>query len=212
MTANFVLPSSLRRTRSRLAIVGAVIGTRLLPAPQARNTIEALVKSGAIEGEAAEAWTKKLEIEKEVKEMRAKAEGGDGDAMYLLGVWYENGSNGLAQDMVQARASYERSAAVRCPRGLAAYGEYLLCGVGGPQDTTLGLVNATEAAHLGSNLGAFRLGEAFGKGLGVPKDPARARYWLKKATDSECEWEFDHIDDASKATGAKFLEELDAIE
>jgi len=27
---------------------GAVIGTKLLPAPQARNTIEALVKSGAI--------------------------------------------------------------------------------------------------------------------------------------------------------------------
>ena len=42
---------------------GAVIGTRLLPAPQARNTIEALVESGAIEGEIAEAWKQKLELE-----------------------------------------------------------------------------------------------------------------------------------------------------
>ena len=61
----------------------------MLPGVQVRNTIESLVKSGAIEGEAAEAWQKKLEQEKEVKEIRAKAEGGDGNAMYNLGVWYE---------------------------------------------------------------------------------------------------------------------------
>ena len=59
---------------------GAVIGKKLLPAVQTKNTIEMLVKSGAIEGELAAAWTEKLEDEKEVKEMRAKAEGGDGEA------------------------------------------------------------------------------------------------------------------------------------
>ena len=53
---------------------GAVIGTKLLPAPQARNTIEALVESGAIEGEIAEAWKEKLKIEALVKETRTKAE------------------------------------------------------------------------------------------------------------------------------------------
>ena len=46
---------------------GAEIGTKLLPAPQARNTIEALVKSGAIEGELAEAWKIKLADETLVK-------------------------------------------------------------------------------------------------------------------------------------------------
>ena len=66
---------------------GKVIGTELLPAVQVRNTIEALVKSGAIAGELAEAWTTKLEDETLVKETRAMAEGGDGDAMYCLGVW-----------------------------------------------------------------------------------------------------------------------------
>ena len=35
---------------------GKVIGTELLPAVQVRNTIESLIKSGAIEGEIAEAW------------------------------------------------------------------------------------------------------------------------------------------------------------
>ena len=35
---------------------GAVIGTKLLPAVQVRNTIESLIQTGAIEGEIAEAW------------------------------------------------------------------------------------------------------------------------------------------------------------
>ena len=64
---------------------GAVIGTKLFPAPQARNTIEALVNSGAIEGELAEAWKIKLADETKVKEMRAKAEGGDGQARRRTG-------------------------------------------------------------------------------------------------------------------------------
>ena len=187
-----------------------MIDTELVPAIQVRNTIESLIKSGAIEGEIAEAWRKKLADETRVKEMRANAEGGDGDAMWRLGICYENGLNSLAKDDAQARAWYERGAAARCPKALAAYGEYLLCGEGGPQDTTFGLVNITEAAHLGSNLGAVLLGEAFVKGHGVPKDPVRARLWLKQVIDGECK--HDHIDDASKATAAKMLEELDAVE
>ena len=66
------------------------------------NTIEALVKSGAIVGEAT-AWTEKLEQETKVKEMRAKAEGGDRYAMFRLGLWYQLGRNGLAR-AAQARA------------------------------------------------------------------------------------------------------------
>ena len=42
----------------------------------------------------------------------------------------------------------------------------------------------TEAAHLGSDVAACNLGEAFFKGeYGLPKDPARARFWLKKIVD-----------------------------
>ena len=36
---------------------------KLLPAVQTKNTIEMLIKSGAIEGEIAEAWKQKLEDE-----------------------------------------------------------------------------------------------------------------------------------------------------
>ncbi len=41
-------------------MTNTVIGTQLTPAPQIRNRIEALVESGAIEGEIAETWKRKL--------------------------------------------------------------------------------------------------------------------------------------------------------
>ena len=185
---------------------GAEIGPKLLPAPQARNTIEALVESGAIEGEIAEAWKEKLADETGVKELRAKAEGGDGDAMCALGGFYEFGDYGLAQDDVQARAWYARSAATRDPSGLADFGKCLLLGLGGPRDDTLGLVNLMDSAHLGSDVGAFLLGQAFFKGCnGLPKDPVRARYWLEKAI-GECE--VNNLNDENLAKAARWLREL----
>ena len=187
---------------------GKVIDTELVPAVQVRNTIEALIKSGAIEGELAEAWKTKLEDEKVVKEWRAKAEGGDGNAMYWLGAWYQLGRNGLAKDMAQARAWYERSAAARDPRGMACFGGDCLLRGEGPQDNALGLVNAAQAAELGSEFGAYLLGWVFfSGGCGVPKEPVQARYWLKKVVDGECKYK--HLNDAGKADAAKLLRELD---
>ena len=186
---------------------GDIIGTTLKPAPQVRNTIEALVKSGAIEGEIAEAWTKKLADETRVKEMRAKAEGGDEEAMYWLGVWHRHGMNGLVKDLAQGRAWFERSAAARYPRGIAAFGNCLLCGLGGPQDNVLGLVMVSQGAALGSDVGAYYLGWAFCKGWrGLTKDPVRARYWLEKAI-GECE--VNNLNDENLAKAARWLRELE---
>ena len=101
--------------------------------------------------------------------------------MYRLGVWYAQGQYGLAIDEAQARAWYERCAAARNPKGIACFGQCLLLGIGGPQHNALGLVNVTEAAHLGSDVGQLLLGKAFAKGLyGLSKDPVRARFWLEK--------------------------------
>ena len=192
-------------------VTRARMGTRIIPAIQTKNTISTLIKSGAIEGEIAEAWTKKLEQEKEVKEIRASAEGGDGYSMWRLGVRYRQGVLGLAENAEQARAWYKRSAAVRHPMGMAAFGGALLHGIGGSTDTSLGLVLVTEAATNGSDFAAWILGEAFFGGLyGLPKDPARARYWLKKVVEGECE--IKHIGVAAKATAAKLLGDLDAEE
>ena len=68
---------------------------------------------------------------------------------------------------------FERSAAARDPKGMAAFGDALLCGWGGPQNTALGLVMASQAAELGSDLGAYILGQAFFKGQwGLAKESA----------------------------------------
>ena len=180
---------------------GADIGTKLVPVVQARNTIESLIQSGAIEAEIAEAWQNRLEFEKRVKEMRAKAEGGDGEAMQWMGVSYTYGQ-GVAKDEAQARAWFERSAAARHPPGMANFGQCLLSGIGGPQDILLGLVNVTEAAHLGSAMGACILGEVFFRGsFGLPKDPVRARFWLKKVVEGECEFKHVRADSISHAAG-----------
>ena len=196
-------------------VTRAHMGTRLMEDYAAKNTIETLVNSGDIDDELATAWkhklAEKLLFEKEVKEMRAKAKGGDGEAMWELGRWYKNGFFGLPEDAVQARAWYELSAAARDPKGMAAFGEYLLLGLGGPQDNVFGIMNATEAAHLGSELGAYLLGEAFFKGTsGLPKDPVRARYWLKKVVDRECELRAQEGYEAtSRSDAAGWLRELD---
>ena len=192
---------------------GAVIGTKLLPAVQVRNTIESLIQTGAIEGELAEAWqkasAKKLAEETCVKEMRAKAEGGDGDAMHLLGVLYNSGQLGLARDEAQARVWYERSAAARNPKGLASFGDCLLAGTGGPKNILLGMVSLTEAAHLGSDLGAYLLGVTSFHGIsGLSKDPVRARFWLKQVVDGECEFKF--LCPTCMPNAARMLAALDA--
>ena len=185
---------------------GAIIGPKLLPAPQVRNTIEALVKSGAIEGDLATAWTKKLKLEKEMEKLRAQAEGGDTGAMYRLGIWYQEGN--LTKDDVLARSWFGRSAMARNPRGMASFAECLLLGIGGPQNDSLGLVIVTEAAGLGSDLAMYTLGEALFKGdCGLPKDYARARFWLKKAVDGKCKHK--HLNPLGKAEAAEWLRQLD---
>ena len=182
------------------------MGMELTPVPRIRNSIEKLVSSGAIEGEVAEAWqkasAKQRADETKVKEIRGKAEGGDAEAMYKLGLCYRSGRGGLAQDAVQTRAWLERSAVARNPTGLATFGFCLLSGIGGPQDSALGLVNVSQAAALGSDSAAYLLGSAFFLGKhGLPKDPVRARYWLKKAVDGECEFKHLSHDDRFGAEG-----------
>ena len=189
-------------------ITRAPMGAKLLPAVPVRNTIGSLIKSGAIEGELAEAWREKLENKLKVKEVGLKAEGGDGTAMWQLGLWYDFGRQGLPIDAVQSRAWYERSAAARDPKGMAAFGDALLCGWGGPQNTALGLVMASQAAELGSDLGAYILGQAFFKGQwGLAKDFVRARFWLKKIVDGECEHK--NLRDPARNKLYPWLRELD---
>ena len=102
------------------------------------------------------------------------------------------------------RPWYERSAAARDPRGLAYFGCCLLNGIGGPQDIAFGLVNVTEAAGLGSEFGAHSLGRGFFVGgWGLPKDHVRARFWLEKVVNGECE--FKHLSPTERSLAEEIL-------
>lgn len=159
------------------------MGSRLLPAPQAKSTIEALVKSGAVSDDKAKAWKAKLEDEKKVKKWREAAEGGDGNAMYHLGVSYDSGKYGLPKDRKQSREWYKRGAELENVRCMGAYGEKLLKGhsrhlYGG---NPLGIFYTTRAADKGCCLSYLQLGRGFAWGTyGLPMNAAQARVWLTK--------------------------------
>ena len=166
---------------------GLAMGAMLVGSSQVRNTLEHLVKSGAIKGDKATAWKKKLKDEKTVKELRAKAEQHDAGAIRELANAHSNGKFSLPKDDVQARAWYGRGAALHHVKCMAFYGEWLTKGIGGEPIPTLGIVYTTRAAEGGSNLSAYQLGVAFLKGKhGLPKDTAQAKYWLGKVVDGSC--------------------------
>ena len=61
--------------------------------------------------------------------------------------------------------------------------------------------------YLGSEVAAYRLGEAFYKGwFGLPKDPVRARSWLKKVVVS---YKLKCLSGKSMTDAAEMLRELD---
>ena len=193
--------------QQRSPSTGTAMGTRLTPLTQVRNTIGQLVESGAIEGDKAVAWKKKLKEEKKAKALRAKAEEGDTHAMNNLGIAYAFGKYGLREDHVQARAWYQRAADLHHVRAMAAYGDYLLKGIGGESVPVLGLIYCSRAAQAGSNLAALQLGKAYAKGRhGVPRDTVQAKHWLSQVVDGTCEHK--HLKDKSLEDAAALLQEI----
>jgi hypothetical protein len=197
--------------QQRSPSTGTAMGTRLTPVIQVRNTIGQLVESGAIEGDKAVAWKKKLREEEKVKELRAKAEEGDADAMFKLGFAYKKGDCGLREDKVQARAWYKRAAELHNVRAMASYGEYLLKGFGGTPIPALGLIYTTQAAVAGSDLATYILGDAYLKGThGVPQDVAQAKRWLSKIAEDKCVHK--HLRDEAIEKTKRTLQEISSCD
>lgn len=170
----------------RSPATGAPMGTQLLPATQVRNSIEHLVQSGLIEGDKANNWRKKIQAEEQLKQLRAKAEGGDATAMHSLAYRYSKG-DGVDKDKKQARAWYKRGAELHHVKCMGAYGEYLMCGFGGEAVPAHGLVYATRAAEGGSDVAVYKIGSGYMKGeFGLPQDAELAKFWLLKIVNNEC--------------------------
>ena len=186
----------------RSPVTNEPMGTRLLPAVQVRNTIKGMVKSGAISGDKVEAWKRRMEEEEEVAAKRKKAEEGDADAMYDLGLWYTHGAKGLPEDMQQACEWFRRASELDHPSATAALGSCYCHGVGVEEDETRGVMLISMAAGQGSALGYYSLGSFRRDGrFGLANDLKETARWFRKAQSSPLQ----DTTDGSHKTMADFL-------
>ena len=112
----------------------------------------------------------------ELFEKAAKA--GHRRAQLNIGILYARGQ-GVARDLVQARAWLEKAAAGGDAYALYALGRAMEDGYGPAQpDFTRAADLYRQAAEKGHPLAGLRYGLALNEGAGIKKDPAAAQRWL----------------------------------
>ncbi len=159
------------------------MGPRLFPSTQMRNIIEEMVRSGTVSGPEAAAWSEKLAKEKRdaayVARLRAKAEGGDGDAMFQLGMMYDLGEVGLPKDFKQAAVWLRRGHNVNHAACSVVLGANYGTGRGVEKSPLMALYLYTVAAQNGSEHACFCMGKDFAYGhCGMKKDEQEAARWF----------------------------------
>ena len=169
------------RPQVKSPVTNELMGKRLFPAVQVRNSLKRLVESGAISGSKADAWKKAMADEAEVAAVRARAEGGDASAMSELGYLYRDGERGLKQDDTQAFMWLKRGADLKDLDGLTSCGVRYLNGWGVECNERRGLMMVNAAATLGSEHACAILGLVNAEGVdGLDKDPQEATRWYRK--------------------------------
>jgi TPR repeat protein len=170
-------------------VTNLAMGTRLLPALRVKNMIRTMVSSGALTGDKVDAWKLKLEEEEKVAEMLRRAEAGDGRAMYSLGLWYEYGLKGLAEDLAKAFEWYKKSHEAGDASGTYGLGQCYLVGDGVPKCLARGATLLSQAAEHGSKVACCKLGRAYAEGIwGFPKDETMARRYYSMVASAAIEY------------------------
>ena len=183
-----------------------LMGKKLLPAVQVRNNIKAMVESGALSGDKADAWKKRLAEEQQVVKMQKRAEGGDVEAMYDLGCWHRDGEKGLAKDFKKAFEWWKKAADLEYPPALASCGCLYILGRGVEMDVPRGFMMSGQAAALGSEFACYVLGLAYAHGAhGAKKDRAEAAKWYRRMDGCK----YDTCMEAARAKVAEWLREYD---
>ncbi len=159
------------------------MGPRLFPATQVRNTLEQMVRSGTISGPLADAWSKKLEEEKAdaeyVASVRARAEGGDADAMFELGTMFSYGDKGMPEDPKQAAVWYRRGRDLDHATCTIHLGHCYVQGHGVGKSFSMAMYLYTVAAQNGSEHGCFLLGHSIAcEYSGMKRDVQEAARWF----------------------------------
>ena len=162
---------------------------------------------------------KRIEMKKEVDAMKAMAENGDAEAMYDLGIWHENGHNGLRKNDVKAYYWYKKASDAGGASGMAAVGSWQLNGFGGiKRNVANGLLLLISAARLGSNIACNTLGIIYYEGLDdvgvdIDKNMKEAKYWLEKALKEDEEGcEERDLPESCKDKARQYLREIEESE
>ena len=183
------------------------MGPRLTPSTQVRNTIEKLVRSGAISGDKAERWLERLSDEDLIKALKEKAEGGDLTAIDNVATYYLQGKHGLVADAEKAFHWFKKGADLGDPACMAQAGRMLLDGYGTEEEPAFGTALMVQAAMMGSKFAAKDLGGRFYDGEGgLPMDLRRAKYWYAKVATAP----HDDLTDKGIAEAGDRMRELEA--
>ena len=167
------------------------MGPRLLPAIQTRSLIERMVRSGTISGPEAVAWSEKLAEEKKnatlkkaqaekVARVRAKAEGGDGDAILKLGTMFFCGDDGLSKDFKQAVVWFQRGHNLGYATCTMRLGLCYELAYGVEASYSMATFFYTVAAKNGSEHGCYRLGHNIAcEYCGMKRDEREVKRWFR---------------------------------
>jgi TPR repeat protein len=112
----------------------------------------------------------------------AKANAGDANAQFNIGVLYDNGQ-GVAQDYKQAAAWYRKAAEQGRAEAQLNLGVMYARGDGVPKDYAEAVRWSRKAADQGNAGAQYNLGQDYIFGTGVPKDETKAVFWYRKAAE-----------------------------
>jgi DNA-binding Lrp family transcriptional regulator len=187
----------------RSPVTNALMGRVLKSAPQVLNTIRRLVESGAITGDKADSWKKRLAQEERVRRLKQRATAGDVGAMRALGSLYESGTNGLQEDPAQAYSLYKQSADLGDVQAMAYVGHQYCHGKGVKVNLGRGTARLGQAAALGSDWACYALALFHEVGsFGCDKDEAEAAYYYAKIPGCTVK----HLNSDSLAKAAEWLQ------
>ena len=153
------------------------MGPNLFPAIQVRNSIRALIDSGAIEGDDGNAkqW-------KKMDDWKTAAEGGDPEAMVRMADSFLGGKHGFIKDAEKGYLWCSRAADLDYTPGIGEKGACLLMGTGTEEHRVEGGTLLGIAAARGDGLSQYYLGSFCYLGVkGYRKNYSMAKHWLQKA-------------------------------
>ena len=119
---------------------------------------------------------------KQVEEVKAKAEAGDADSEFELGLRYYL-SEGTPKDLAKAVKWFRKAAEQNNANAQYHLGSCYDEGKGVAKDQTEAVKWYRKAAEQNNPNAQFALGSSYYNGEGVPKDSAKAVKWLRKAAE-----------------------------